>query len=97
MKITVSKPTAFRLGEKKTVVRPHQRVSIADTLGKRLAKVWRQTRLYTCPRCGMQYRHDHGHHHAVFTCPQRPRTPKQSLEHFLKTGRTYCPATEKDR
>ncbi len=39
MKVKVSKPTAFRLGEKKTTVFPHQRVSIADSLGKRLMKL----------------------------------------------------------
>ncbi|MGQ0557886.1 MAG: hypothetical protein ACT4PN_18300 [Nitrospiraceae bacterium] len=39
MKITVFKPTAFRLGERKTTVLPYQRVSIADSLGKRLVKL----------------------------------------------------------
>lgn len=39
MKITVSKPTAFQLGEKKTLVCPHQSISIADSLGKRLVKL----------------------------------------------------------
>lgn len=38
MKITVSKPTAFRLGQKKTVVRPHQSISIPDGLGKVLIR-----------------------------------------------------------
>ncbi|MBX3305631.1 MAG: hypothetical protein KF751_06190 [Nitrospira sp.] len=38
MKLKVSKPTAFRLGEKKTTVLPHQSISIPDGLGKVLIR-----------------------------------------------------------
>lgn len=38
MKVKVSKPTAFQLGDKKTVVRPHQSISIPDELGKVLIR-----------------------------------------------------------
>lgn len=32
---------------------------------------WMQTRRYTCPACGEESLHDHGHRPAVYRCPQR--------------------------
>ncbi len=60
-------------------------------------KIRRQTKRFSCDKCGAVYLHDDGHHHAVFTCPQRPLTHTQILERFLTTGRTYCPTPERAR
>lgn len=37
---------------------------------------WLQTRLYTCPKCGMSYVHDKGYRHALFECPKRDQSGK---------------------
>ncbi|TKB68559.1 MAG: hypothetical protein E8D52_06005 [Nitrospira sp.] len=57
--------------------------------------LWKQRRLFVCTGCGEKLLHDAMYLHSLFTCPQRPRTPKQILEHFLLTGRTYCPTPER--
>lgn len=57
-------------------------------------KAWRQTRLYSCLLCGMQYRHDDAHHHVLHQCEQRPAA---KLDQWLAGGRVYSPATERDR
>ena len=58
---------------------------------------WLQTKQYRCPKCHAIYLHDDAHHHAVFTCSQRPLTRTQLLEQFLMTGRTYRPTPEGSR
>lgn len=39
MKLSVNKPVVIHVGMERTTVLPHQRVSIADALGKKLLKL----------------------------------------------------------
>ena len=39
MKIKAVKPVTIQIGTERTTVLPHQRISIADSLGKRLVKL----------------------------------------------------------
>lgn len=58
---------------------------------------WLQRRLFACPECETHYTHDRAYAHNLFTCTQRPLTPRQRIEQFLRSGRVYEPATEKAR
>jgi transcription initiation factor IIE alpha subunit len=33
--------------------------------------LWKQTKLYTCPKCGASYVHDRAYAHQLFQCPKR--------------------------
>jgi hypothetical protein len=59
--------------------------------------LWKQTRRYTCHKCGASYLHDRGYEHNLFTCTQRPRTRTQILAQFLLNGRCYHPMAERTR
>ncbi len=39
--------------------------------------LWRQTRLFTCPRCRAQYLHDRARDHDLYRCPAVARTREQ--------------------
>lgn len=55
---------------------------------------WLQSKQFRCHRCGALYLHDEGHRHACHECPMLSAAQRALL---LAAGRTYCPATERER